>query len=107
MKAAGHPTYFDDAKVVCACGNTFLTGSTQQEIRVELCAQCHPFYTGTQKLVDTQGQVEKFTQRTANAATKKVERAKIVEQRQARVQQDRGDKPTLKDLLMQARKKAA
>lgn len=107
MKANVHPTYFDDAKVVCACGNVFTTGSTQQEIRVELCAQCHPFYTGTQKLVDTQGQVEKFTQRVTNAQSKKVERAKIVEQRAAKVQQDRSEKPSLKDLLMQARKRTA
>ncbi len=106
MKANIHPTWNNDAKVVCACGNTFTVGSTVDSIRVELCAKCHPFYTGTQKLVDTQGQVEKFTKRTSNAQAKAQERAKILEARASRVQEVRGDKPTLKDLLMQARKRA-
>lgn len=106
MKATIHPTWYPNAKVVCACGNTFTVGSTVDSIRVELCALCHPFYTGTQKLVDTQGQVEKFTKRTTNAQSKAQERARILEARASRVQQTRGDKPSLKDLLMQARKRA-
>ncbi len=60
MKKDIHPTYRSDAKVVCACGNTFITGSTQEEIKTELCSKCHPFYTGKQKLVDTARRVEKF-----------------------------------------------
>jgi len=64
MKKDIHPTYFADAEVTCACGNSFVTGSTQKEIRVELCNSCHPFYTGTQKLVDTARRVEKFEERT-------------------------------------------
>lgn len=63
MKPNIHPTYYTNAKVICACGNTFITGSTKQELRVEICSACHPFYTGKQKLVDTAGRVEKFRTR--------------------------------------------
>jgi large subunit ribosomal protein L31 len=65
MKKDIHPTYYSTAKVVCACGNTFVTGSTQKELHVEICSACHPFYTGKQKLVDTAGRVEKFRARQA------------------------------------------
>lgn len=65
MKKDTHPAYYPNAKVVCACGNTFTTGSTSPEIRVELCSKCHPFFTGKQKLVDTSRRVEKFQERTA------------------------------------------
>lgn len=60
MKKGIHPKYHEDAKVICACGNTFTTGSTKPELRVDLCSACHPFYTGKQKLVDTARRVEKF-----------------------------------------------
>ncbi len=72
MKKETHPTYHSDAKVVCACGNTFTVGSTMEEIQVELCANCHPFYTGKQKLVDTTRRVEKFQERAAKKDTKGV-----------------------------------
>jgi len=65
MKKDIHPKYYTNAKVVCACGNTFTTGSTKPEIRVDLCSACHPFYTGKQKLVDTARRVEKFQARVA------------------------------------------
>lgn len=80
MKPKIHPEYFTDAKVVCACGNKFTTGSTLKEIRVELCNQCHPFYTGKQKFVDTARRVEKFQERaakkTAVAAVRKGKKVK-------------------------------
>jgi large subunit ribosomal protein L31 len=60
MKADIHPTYTHDAKVVCACGHTFTTGSTLEELRVEVCSHCHPFYTGKQNLVDTAGRVDRY-----------------------------------------------
>ncbi len=60
MKKEIHPEYYSEAKVICACGNTFTTGSTKPELKVDLCSQCHPFYTGKQKLVDTAKRVEKF-----------------------------------------------
>lgn len=71
MKKAIHPEYYADAKVVCACGNSFTVGSTVKEIRVELCSSCHPFYTGKQKLVDTARRVEKFQERTSKKVSAK------------------------------------
>ena len=76
MKDTIHPKYFKDAKVICACGNTFTTGSTKSEIRVEICAKCHPFYTGEEKLIDTAGRVEKFRTRSAAKATPKVKKVR-------------------------------
>ena len=60
MKKGIHPEYYENTKVVCACGETFETGSTMKEIRVEICSACHPFFTGKQKFVDTAGKVDKF-----------------------------------------------
>jgi len=60
MKADIHPVYYPDARVVCACGNTWITGSTKKEIRTDVCSNCHPFYTGEQRIVDTEGQVDRF-----------------------------------------------
>jgi large subunit ribosomal protein L31 len=60
MKKDTHPKYHDEVKVTCVCGNTFVTGSTKEELKVEICSNCHPFYTGKQKLVDTAQRVEKF-----------------------------------------------
>jgi large subunit ribosomal protein L31 len=60
MKTDIHPKYFTDAKVICACGNTWTTGSTRKEIRTDVCFKCHPFYTGEQRIVDTEGQVDRF-----------------------------------------------
>ncbi len=62
MKEGIHPKYYE-ADVTCACGNTFKTGSTKQNIRVELCSKCHPYYTGQQRFVDTGGRVDKFRKR--------------------------------------------
>lgn len=61
MKKDIHPTYYPDAQVVCACGNTWTTGSTKQSIRTEVCSKCHPFFTGQQqRLIDIEGQVDRF-----------------------------------------------
>ena len=62
MKKGIHPEY-GEAVVRCACGETFVTGSTKKEIRIEICSKCHPFFTGKQKLVDTGGRVERFRRR--------------------------------------------
>lgn len=92
MKQKIHPDYIADAKVICACGNTFTVGSTLKEIRVEVCNACHPFYTGKQKLVDTARRVEKFKERTAKktvvAAGHKGRKAK----NEARVAKKKADK---------------
>ena len=70
MKADIHPTYVE-ATVKCSCGNTFTTKSTKPDLHVELCNECHPFYTGKQKLVDTGGRVERFERRYGKRAGKK------------------------------------
>ncbi len=63
MKADIHPTYYPEAQVVCSCGDTFVTGATQPTLRVEICSQCHPFFTGEQRIVDTEGRVERMKRR--------------------------------------------
>jgi large subunit ribosomal protein L31 len=63
MKPKIHPEYYTDAKVICACGNTFTIGSTKKTLKVELCSKCHPFFTGEQRVVDTMGRVERFKRR--------------------------------------------
>ena len=62
MKQGIHPEYIETT-VTCACGNSFATRSTKTDIRVEICSNCHPFYTGKRKIIDTEGRVEKFLQR--------------------------------------------
>lgn len=64
MKEGIHPNY-KEAKVVCACGETFVTRSTAPDIRVDICSRCHPFFTGKQKIVDAEGRVEKFKKKYA------------------------------------------
>src|SRR5690606_14594741 len=63
MKANIHPTWYAEATVICACGNTWITGATQPEIRTDICSACHPFFTGEQRIVDTEGQVDRFMKR--------------------------------------------
>jgi large subunit ribosomal protein L31 len=68
MKKDIHPIYYPNAKVICACGNTFTVGSTKEEIQVEVCSACHPFFTGEAKYIDTLGRVEKFEAQRRKAA---------------------------------------
>jgi large subunit ribosomal protein L31 len=63
VKEGIHPTWYPEARVTCACGNTWTTGSTIPEIRTDVCSNCHPFYTGEQRIVDTEGQVDRFYKR--------------------------------------------
>lgn len=63
MKEKLHPAWFPEARVTCACGNTWVTGASQAEIRTDICSACHPFYTGEQRIVDTEGQVDRFMKR--------------------------------------------
>jgi large subunit ribosomal protein L31 len=77
MKTAGHPHYFENAQVVCVCGNQFTVGSTVEKIHVELCYKCHPFYTGEQKFVDSASRIQKFQKKQEVAkqfVTKKVKK---------------------------------
>lgn len=70
MKADIHPTFYKDATITCVCGSVFQTGSTQKSVSVDICNQCHPFYTGKQKLVDVEGRVERFNKRYAKNTQK-------------------------------------
>lgn len=84
MKQKTHPNWFPEARVHCACGNAFTTGSTIKEIAVEICSACHPLFTGQQKLIDTAGRVDKFNQRAAAAEAKKQEAAKRKAEKEAK-----------------------
>jgi large subunit ribosomal protein L31 len=95
MKANTHPTYFPDAKVVCACGNTFTVGSTVPSIHVELCSNCHPFYTGAQKFVDTASLIQKFQNKQ-----QKAQQFKVTVQKKKEEQKSRDNAPkTLAEML--------
>lgn len=104
MKANIHPTWNENATITCACGATFKTGSVLENIRVDICSKCHPLFTGTQKFVDTLGQVDKFKKFTEKSLVRGEEKKKIREARALKQVVDKTDKPSLKDLLMQARK---
>lgn len=100
MKAF-HPKYYDNAVVTCACGATFTTGSTQPEIKVEICSNCHPFFTGEMKYVDTLGRVERFQVKQKEAAGKefvsKKEKRRL--KRKQEETEDRRRPQTLREML--------
>ncbi len=79
MRPKIHPKYYPEARVICACGNTWTTGATVPEIKVDVCSACHPFFTGQQRIVDTAGQVDRFMRRLERTADT---------QEQVRVQQE-------------------
>ncbi|MCB0044861.1 MAG: 50S ribosomal protein L31 [Caldilineaceae bacterium] len=98
MKPDIHPTYYPAARVTCSCGATWLTGSTQEEIRTDICSTCHPFYTGEQRIVDTAGQVERFMKRLERRQSKSAQReieskARAEAEEAARKARARGDDP--------------
>ncbi len=68
MKAKIHPKYYPDARVICACGNTFTVGATVAEFKIDICSHCHPFFTGEQRIIDTAGQVDRFMKRLERTA---------------------------------------
>lgn len=96
MKATIHPHYNPQAQVTCVCGNKFTVGSTQDVIHVELCSNCHPFYTGEQRFVDTASRIQKFQKKQDIAAQYKVTvKAKVEEKKKA------ADAPkSLREMLM-------
>lgn len=96
MKANIHPKYFNEAQVICACGNRFTTGSTIEIIHVELCNKCHPFYTGEQKFVDSASRIQKFQQKQNVAKQYLHSKVKKQEEQKAK---DTGPK-TLREMLM-------
>lgn len=82
MKSGIHPTYYKSAKITCACGKTYTIGSTHEKLEVEICGDCHPFFTGKDKLVDTAGKAERFKVRRekAAAAPKKTKKTRAKKQ---------------------------
>lgn len=104
MKEKIHPTYSHNVKVTCTCGNTFVTGSTIDSIVTELCSQCHPFYTGEQKIVDTANLVSKFEARRKKAAAKVLSRHEKLDIKKKRrisrnTPRSTSTEQTLKDML--------
>lgn len=92
MKAKIHPKWFGDAKVTCACGNTFVIGATIPEISVEVCSVCHPFYTGQMKYLDAAGRVERFKTKLTKVSKKvisKTEKRKIKKEKKIKEEMDR------------------
>ncbi len=82
MKKDLHPRYFPGARASCACGHSFSVGSTKEYMEIEVCSNCHPFYTGKEKLMDTMGRVEKFRKRLAQKEAMKTGGAKRKAKRQ-------------------------
>jgi large subunit ribosomal protein L31 len=102
MKAAIHPKWFTEAKVICACGNTFVTGASVPEIHVEVCYNCHPFYTGQMKFVDTAGRVDAFKAKMKGVTKhiSKTEKRKLKEQK--RLQEEAARPESLAELRKEA-----
>lgn len=94
MKKEIHPEWYKEAKIGCACGHKFSAGATVPEIKVEICSQCHPFYTGQERLVDTAGRVEKFEKKLATAKAQKP-----TKKRKRQVEKVDEQPKTLKEML--------
>jgi large subunit ribosomal protein L31 len=93
MKAQIHPTWYPEAKVTCACGNTFTVGATVPEIHVEVCYSCHPFYTGTMKFVDTAGRVDAFKAKV-KGASKHISKTEKRRLKKLKKLQEEAERPT-------------
>lgn len=98
MKQGIHPQFFPEAQVICVCGNRFTTGSTMETIHVELCSNCHPFYTGEQRFVDTASRIQKFEKKKEVA--KKAQEI-VVKKKEEKIRKDNEPK-TLREMLLNA-----
>lgn len=103
MKKSIHPQWHQEARVVCACGNTFTIGSTLPQFHVEVCSKCHPFYTGEQRFIDILGRVEKFQQKTTQAQKYAPILAAKKAKKEHRVIEDKAPR-TLKEMLQATQK---
>ena len=103
MKKDIHPQVNTDTTVTCVCGNTFVTLSTKDSISVEICSACHPFYTGKQKLIDTEGRIEKFERMKKQAEAKKQNMSAKKKAKTTESAQEPEKKLSLKEMLEQAR----
>ncbi len=86
MKKDIHPQYHSDAQMTCSCGAVFVSGSTRESLSVETCSQCHPFFTGKQKIIDSTGRVDRFKKMTKKAEDTKAERSNIKSKEEKRQQ---------------------
>ncbi len=99
MKANIHPKWYEEAEVICACGNIFKVGSTKPQIKVEVCHRCHPFFTGEMKYLDTLGRVEKFQKKQKFGME---QAAKLAEKKKKKLEEKREDRQpkTLREMLL-------
>jgi large subunit ribosomal protein L31 len=86
MKRDIHPEYHPEARVICACGNTWTTGSTKSEIHTDVCSACHPFFTGEQRIVDSEGHVERFIRRLERSREFQAARGEATQSDQAQTE---------------------
>jgi len=107
MKQKIHPKYHDDCKAICACGNTFTTGSTLPEIKVEICANCHPFFTGEMRFVDTMGRVDKFKKKQNKVGDKKYVKKSLRKkiQTEKEIKESEKKPKSLKEMIQKEMKK--
>lgn len=106
MKAQIHPQWYPDTRVSCACGNTFTVGATVPKIEVEVCYNCHPFYTGQMKYVDTAGRVDAFRAKESKAKKKpisKTEKRRLKKEKRIEAEMEKPD--TLEELRKETKKK--
>ena len=87
MKKDIHPQYYPNAQVICSCGNTWTTGSTREVIRTDVCSNCHPFFTGEQRIVDTAGQVDRFMKRLDRYSEHQAEATRRQQETQEKIEQ--------------------
>ena len=96
MNTAIHPTYYEEATVTCVCGKTFVTGSTIPKIATEICSNCHPFYTGEKKFVDTTGRVDRFKKLAERAGAKAALHAEVKKNRAAKAAKEKKEGKAVK-----------
>jgi large subunit ribosomal protein L31 len=106
MQSAIHPKWYPQAKVTCACGNTFTIGSTQEEIQTDLCDACHPFFTGELKLLDRQGRVDRFRQAQVAAQTSLRGSKKSRKEKKAQQDDSQQSIQSFKEILQEERQTA-
>ncbi len=108
MKDDIHPKVHNDCVVTCACGNSFTTISTRDSMTVEICSMCHPFYTGQQKFIDTEGRIDKFIKKRKISEDKK-QKAQEVKKKKAKkkAKKTTDSQPSLKEMLEKARKQTS
>lgn len=99
MKKSIHPKYHNNTTVTCACGHTFITGSTLPSLHVEICSKCHPFYTGEQKFVDIEGRVDKFKKKQSIADKARQKRIKRVKKKIQKEDLRKNAPKSLKEML--------